>query len=152
MIHRVDTRRKMMAAFQLIYASRAAEEIDRNSLLDILSVSRDRNSQVGVTGALLYDQQTFIQVLEGEERAVEETFQRIANDSRHTDVIVISRFHIPSRQFANWSMGFCYANQCAAPFDEVNAFFKSEEYLEGITEGRARKILEGFQNGRWRLS
>ena len=142
----------MKAAFQLIYASRAVDEIDNYTLLDILRISRERNTEVGVTGVLLYDQQTFIQVLEGEERDVEETFQRITHDNRHTDVITISTFNIPSRQFGDWSMGFSYVSPSVPPFDEVNAFFHSKEYLKGISEGRARKILEGFQNGRWRLN
>lgn len=113
----------MMAAFQLIYASRAAEEIDNNGLLDILSVSRDRNSQMGVTGVLLYDQQTFIQVLEGEERVVEETFQRITEDKRHSDVITISRFYIPHCQFADWSMGF---------FTLIQTFLRSTKSMPSL--------------------
>jgi hypothetical protein len=88
---------------QLIYASRAATPaIDLGA---ILAVSRPRNEQAGITGYLLAGPRWFVQVLEGEETAVAETYARIGADPRHTDLTLIGRRPIRRRSFPHWSMG-----------------------------------------------
>ncbi len=74
--------------------------LDRtDALMNILKVSRSRNATTGVSGALMFNEQRFVQVLEGERDAVEETFARIQRDARHTALIVIARRQEPCRQF-----------------------------------------------------
>lgn len=72
----------------------------------ILEVSRRNNGRDGVTGGLLYSAGCFAQVLEGPREAVENAFERIQCDERHTDVIVIMSGPVEARAFANWSMAF----------------------------------------------
>jgi hypothetical protein len=55
---------------------------------------------------LLYLNGSFMQVLEGEEAAVDETYSRIRQDPRHAGCIVIDRWPIEKRSFSQWSMGF----------------------------------------------
>ena len=47
-----------------------------------------------------------MQILEGEEAAVDETYSRIANDPRHSNLILINHQPIMEREFSKWSMGF----------------------------------------------
>lgn len=73
---------------------------------DILAVSRANNARCGVTGALIYNDGVFGQVLEGPVEAVEETFERIQLDDRHGGVTLLDIAPIAARRFAVWSMGF----------------------------------------------
>ena len=47
-----------------------------------------------------------MQVLEGEELAVNATFSRIQVDPRHRGILVLLKQHLPQRQFEGWSMAF----------------------------------------------
>ena len=72
----------------------------------ILAASRRNNARDGVTGALLFSQGCFAQVLEGPLDAVERAFERIQCDERHSDVTVLHSKPITARDFADWSMAF----------------------------------------------
>ena len=50
---------------QIIYISSAAKKMDDDDLLDILKTSRENNKKNDISGMLLYDNGSFIQVLEG---------------------------------------------------------------------------------------
>ena len=90
---------------RLLYASRAAADVDHDVLLDILRQSKADNPKAGITGALCYSEGTFLQVLEGGRSAVNTLYNRIAADARHTDVVLLSYEEIGERRFAGWSMG-----------------------------------------------
>jgi hypothetical protein len=89
---------------QLIYLSRATQTIDRAELTQIAAVSSANNARVNVTGALLYCNGYFLQVLEGAEDALNVLLEKIGEDRRHVDVQVIQRRKGIAREFANWAM------------------------------------------------
>jgi Arc/MetJ family transcription regulator len=95
-----------MALTQLIYTSTAAREYDARELRTILDSAMRRNAQNSVTGMLMYSQGTFMQVLEGDDAAIDETMRRISLDKRHHSVFELSRETINEREFGRWSMGF----------------------------------------------
>ena len=72
----------------------------------ILCVSRQNNLKAHVTGALLFNSTCFAQVLEGPLNAVEQTFERIQRDTRHSDVTVLELMPAITREFPAWSMAF----------------------------------------------
>ena len=92
--------------FSTVYVSRSSEVWDEASLASLLAQSRTRNAAVDVTGLLLYRDDVFMQVLEGEEEAVRMLYRRIAHDPRHHDVANIWVAYSPQRRFPDWSMGF----------------------------------------------
>lgn len=103
-----------MYLFRLIYYSKmAAVDTDdphrRADLKGILEAAKRNNMANGVTGALLFNQIYFAQVLEGDRKAVTETFCRIAKDPRHTDHVILEARAISKRRFADWSM--CFVGQ-----------------------------------------
>ena len=55
---------------------------------------------------LLYGSGTFLQVLEGNEKVVDELIDQIRKDPRHTNLQILSRKAIQRRQYPDWSMGF----------------------------------------------
>ena len=90
---------------RLLYASRAVPAIDQDALVAILRKSKTNNPALGVTGVLCFSEGIFLQVLEGGRCAVNQLYNRIASDSRHTDVELLCYEEIGERRFAGWSMG-----------------------------------------------
>jgi hypothetical protein len=107
---RPAARASIVSVYTLSYHSRnrlIGFTLDRTSeLMNILERSRARNAEAGVTGALMFNEQRFVQILEGGRDAVEETFARIQRDARHTAISVIGRRKEPRRRFSAWSMAF----------------------------------------------
>ena len=90
---------------RLMYASRAVPAVDQEELIAILKKSKANNHKSGVTGALCFSEGVFIQVLEGGRTAVSKLYNRIANDARHSDVVLLNYDEIEERRFSGWSMG-----------------------------------------------
>lgn len=90
---------------RLLYASRAATPLDPEELQAILRQSKQNNPKDGITGLLCYSEGIFIQALEGGRDAVNRIYNRIAADTRHKDVVLLSYEEILERRFAGWSMG-----------------------------------------------
>jgi hypothetical protein len=75
-------------------------------LKKILASSRANNPSMDITGALLYTEGKFAQVLEGPMEAVNLLFETIQRDERHSDAIVIYSASTAERDFSLWSMAF----------------------------------------------
>lgn len=99
-----------MSIFTIAYHSRnLIEQQTMNSAAEIqrlLEQARGRNSRLGITGALLFNEGRFVQILEGEEAAVLEVMDVITRDTRHTDIDVLPARYVRERTFAQWSMAF----------------------------------------------
>lgn len=95
---------------RLIYYSRNAIPETGNplraELKGILDACQRNNPPMGVSGALLFNETYFAQVLEGDRKAITETFCRISADPRHSDLVILEACPIDRRRFAAWSMGF----------------------------------------------
>lgn len=59
-----------------------------------------------VTGALLYRDGRFVQVLEGPEHAVRALYSTIEADSRHSGIHILVSTQLAARNFQSWSMGY----------------------------------------------
>ncbi|MDX2277474.1 MAG: BLUF domain-containing protein [Hyphomonadaceae bacterium] len=88
-----------------LYASRASEPDNDNVFASIVAQSRKNNLPIGVTGLLCMAGGVFIQALEGGRDEVSELYGKIASDTRHRHVRLLSYGEIERRNFAQWSMG-----------------------------------------------
>ena len=61
---------------------------------------------MNVTGLLCFNTTHFLQCLEGSRSAVNATYHRILNDTRHKNIIMLNYCEIFEREFENWSMGY----------------------------------------------
>ena len=102
---------------RILYCSRSRLQGEADETLkaiqSILAVSRVNNGHQGVSGALLFSDGCFAQVLEGPLDAVEAAFERIQCDERHSDVTVLQSGTVVARDFPDWSMGFAGAAHSA---------------------------------------
>ena len=141
-----------MELIHRIYASTAQPSFRESEIPLLLEKSRTNNAARGLTGMLLYIQGSFFQVLEGNAVDVDEVFERIVRDPRHTRVTTIIREPIAQRRFGDWTMG----HQTVDPLDAgkligENDFFKSATCVTQLGSGRAKKLLDAFAQGTWRL-
>lgn len=91
---------------RLTYASTTNQEWSPEELLRLLKQSRTNNGAKNITGILLYSNETFFQVLEGDEATVEDLYKTIEKDPRHKNCTLIEKLNITERAFPYWSMGF----------------------------------------------
>jgi hypothetical protein len=88
----------------VIYRSKATEQMGASDVGDILLTSRMNNEKRGVTGALMYRNGFFLQVLEGRDDVVDDLVGRIRKDPRHTAFTVLYSGDAADRVFRGWSM------------------------------------------------
>ncbi len=91
---------------QVSYISSATKAMSTDDLLVLLQECREHNAPLGITGMLLYGNATFVQVLEGEEKVINDLLAKIRRDPRHSNVQLLSRKQIDRREYADWSMAF----------------------------------------------
>jgi hypothetical protein len=96
--------------FSLAYFSRNAiggsAEGMQSAIAGILASARRNNARHGVTGALLFSDGCFAQVLEGAREDVELVFETIQCDPRHSEVTIMHLHEVQERSFGEWSMAF----------------------------------------------
>lgn len=92
--------------YNLLYTSNSTIEANHDILNQILQTARANNQQLGITGMLLYSEGSFVQLLEGEEDKVKETFDKISKDPRHYNIEVVIEATATNRYFPQWQMGF----------------------------------------------
>lgn len=109
---------------ELFYCSMATREMQDADILDLLEVSREKNSRLEVTGLLVYQKRTreFMQILEGEKQVIFDLLETIKADKRHQSLKLIYEGEVPERSFKDWTMGF----------SDLESVDKSK--LEGVSE------------------
>ena len=112
----------------LIYISTAVQALSDEELKEILVISQENNSRDGLTGMLLYGEGTFVQLLEGEVGALNETYERIKADQRHKNLSKLDEGVTELRLFPDWSMGY----KVISPDDmsEIKGYVDSNEAKE----------------------
>jgi hypothetical protein len=117
----------------LIYISSATRVMSEEDLLELLVQSRACNKTKNVTGMLLYRNDAFLQVLEGEAKHVDEIYRSILSDERNTGHYLIEREEISERQFPDWSMGFeDLSNYRAEELDSFSDIFLKKKMPDDI--------------------
>jgi hypothetical protein len=109
------------------------------------------NARLGVTRILLYVKGNFFRVLEGRPADVSQIYEKVAWDKRRMRVTQIISESISRRSFTEWSMGFLSMSQ--EQLGEIvgaRDFFDWHRTLQPMLNGRARKLMEAFYEGRWR--
>lgn len=88
--------------YYLLYFGVEVQKFDSDDLEQLLNQATARNATLDITGKLLYCEGTFIQLLEGHERAVRLVYQSIIKDSRLIAVTKITEGFAEERYFGRW--------------------------------------------------
>jgi class 3 adenylate cyclase len=90
---------------RLTYISRFSFKLTAADLEKIGKISQQNNQARNITGVLLCLGGMFFQILEGEADDIDQIYQRILQDPRHTDILCLkSELNVTERLFPEWSM------------------------------------------------
>ncbi len=106
---------------RLMYVSRAAPGLHEADFFSILRAASTRNAENMVTGALCLDGDFFGQILEGPEPAVRETFERIEQDPRHQEPVILLEESAQHRLYGGWAMKGIHGDNAITAADELAA-------------------------------
>jgi len=95
-----------MNMVRLIYTSHFNGSANPNDIQDILATSSKNNEEWGITGALCYDPNYFLQCLEGPRNHVNRLYKQILCDERHQEVTLLEYSDLHKRTFEKWSMAY----------------------------------------------
>jgi hypothetical protein len=93
----------------VVYVSTASGILGAADLEGLLTSAWRRNAEHRVTGALLFDDGTFLQYFEGPPAGVAEVYRHIQRSPMHRGIVELHRARVPKRQFPQWLMGFSRA-------------------------------------------
>ena len=96
----------MSSLRQIIYVSQATKTLTEKELQELVATASRNNKLEGLTGALLYIENSFIQVLEGADNTITLMLERIESDRRHKNMRIISDQEVDHRFFEDWSMAY----------------------------------------------
>jgi hypothetical protein len=135
----------------LAYVSAGTHHFEQSELVNLLTFARDFNSKHDLTGMLLYVEESFFQILEGDAKTLHDLYSRIEKDTRHTHVIKLIESPVEKRTFSEWSMGFAKVTRAdLASIPGLNDFFGRGSVLSDLEPGKAQVLLEAFRDGKWR--
>lgn len=129
---------------QLIYVSDANLPADADPAfvaLQIVIQSMHKNRLVDVTGFLVSSGDRFLQVLEGPIEQVQRTFDRIAVDPRHKNLVVLSDKPTQHRLFHDWSMA------TSPESVTLPAVLNAETATQALLDASERDIADACHRG-----
>ena len=112
---------------RIIYASQATFDLSPEELVSLLERARVKNEAAGLSGMLLYSNQSFLQVLEGDDETLADAYSRIEVDDRHTNLRLLMKDDVTTPLFPDWTMGFEHVDDEDLA-EEMPGFTAATEY------------------------
>lgn len=110
----------MLPLYQIVYQSTANQPFSCEELRRLLTYARTNNEKHNITGLLLYNENEFLQVLEGERHQLQRIFEQIEADPRHGRIRLLANGPVDCPTFPSWRMGF--VSNCAEIFKQVQGY------------------------------
>jgi hypothetical protein len=115
-----DERQSGQSIHNLVYCSRAVQNMDKETLEKIIATAKHHNPRWGITGLLVFGSGIFFQWLEGPKDNVTRLFEIIAADPRHTHVVLLTQEDdFRERLFPNWDMELVAAEDISVVLEDA---------------------------------
>lgn len=135
-----------MALKSLTYTSWARPGITTEEVEAILATARANNAQEELTGILIFNGTSFMQILEGEPPVVDSMVKRLRGDRRHSNMSIRDDREIDERLFTDWSMAYLKLE---------NGAFEGEQEVRRVLERdvpqSVRNVIDGVTRAVRRL-
>lgn len=115
--------------YELTFESFSKKGLTSAEMDELLETSRMINDKNEVTGCLIHYNRRFIQILEGNQKAVQETFQRISQDKRYKKVRLIAENPSEKRNFPKWGMAYFPVEEKATGKSELEQLRRNLKLL-----------------------
>jgi hypothetical protein len=118
------------------YISKFNKEMAVEEIRQLVDKSARNNSEKGITGIFMAAGKLFFQIIEGPDDEINQLWNSIQNDSRHTDIVILKiETGFFERIFPDWSM-----KSLVIDADSEMRLDPLQAILEMITEWEKRKI------------
>ena len=124
--------------YGLLYVSQAKHELGDQELNEISATSSLNNRKDQISGALLYMQGEFLQILEGDENVLMDTYRRIDADDRHQSANLFFYGPIEKRNFDNWDMR--YSQVQVQRFQRLTGLDSFNDFFQRSSEGKQMEM------------
>jgi hypothetical protein len=104
----------LLSSWLYVSTSRLNAEEAMDEVEKIVTVSRPRNRDLEVTGALMFTGERFVQLLEGPADGIVALQDSIFRDRRHEKVITIRSDDVDDREFLGWSLAYAGPSRLVA--------------------------------------
>ena len=88
------------------YLSQSKLDWTDEAIDQLLERSKQNNATKGITGAMIYANGYFMQLIEGPQIAVDELYSAIEADPRHEVLSLLHSQEIKDRHFSDWAMEY----------------------------------------------
>lgn len=132
-----------MPLLQIIYTSHATVPLDRKSLREMVADASRKNRAHGITGMLYCASESYLQVLEGYEKALLLLYADILRDDRHDDIRTVVIRPIEQADFPNWSMGFLAGID--EPIDLTDVLNRKDDRVGVWNDAKWQSIVNTFR-------
>lgn len=99
-----------MSLHRIVFYSRNETTFNAGSMRDfvrgVLESCSRHDHLSGLTGALLFNEHFFVQVMEGDPASLSEKLWTLAKDDRHSLMVLLQAGEITKRSFVTWSVGY----------------------------------------------
>ena len=88
------------------YLSQSKLDWTDEAIDQLLERSKQNNATKGITGAMIYANGYFMQLIEGPQIAVDKLYSAIEADPRHEGLSLLHSQEIKDRHFSDWAMEY----------------------------------------------
>lgn len=125
----------------ICYISKA-EELKDSELESLFEFILMMNPTLNITGALLYSNGFFLQVLEGNKEVITDLFLNIRKDKRHKNILLVLDQKIEKRIFENYEATFSIM-KTKEDIEKLNAYLSCYNYDNKYPEN-IKTLIEPF--------
>lgn len=123
----------------IMYKSIPVESTTLETYRQILERSIKANKEHNITGYLYVNKEKILQVIEGNDKNVEQLFENIQKDQRHCNITTVFERKINYRLMQDWSMAIVgYDSSYKNKFNELSLVSK-------LYESADVKLIETFK-------
>ncbi|WP_081997639.1 BLUF domain-containing protein [Wocania ichthyoenteri] len=92
--------------YSVIYRSSAEPNFSQKEINYMLLKAKQHNKMQGITGCIIYSNNQFIQIIEGNKDVILDLYTKIKADDRHFDVTTLIEEPSKEMLWDDWSMAF----------------------------------------------
>lgn len=92
--------------YSIIYKSKAKPDFNSEAIFKMLLNAKNFNRKKDISGCIVYYDNQFIQLIEGQEKEVSALYESIKADERHDEVTTLIKKPVDGRLWSDWYMAF----------------------------------------------
>ena len=127
----------------LCYVSSAKNSLTDLDIEHLFRVNKRNNTELGISGILVYNYGNFLQILEGDKQKINVLFQKISQDSRHNNIIKLIDTSTDEHIFDGYNSGFVIVEN-SKKLNQLKRYLNWVKEAELNTVDKIVNIVENF--------